>query len=407
LTSRIIIAALTICLVITACSKTNGATADESTPAPVPTPSPSSAVSNKESSVSEAPKEEIVSLPNPVTKKQSGVEISVQPQIELLAVIQYLSDYDETFDILTDYDFSYKDDIDAHFSDFTSHEAVAFINKYIEDGYSYDLPPTDAVMINQDFTLDETAYAAGKSLRDMRTDADINELIRVMKSFFIDSEFNTFFLSHTDYYQSIIDNTAALLPDWDMTGTMESFYGKKMGSYNIVLSSLYKGGFGPGIERDNGLAVYSIIGPANVTDGLPVFGSTESLTWLVLHEFGHSFIPIAGTRDGETEIWNALDASAYLLEPIQKQMEQSAYYLWPTVCEELVLRAVVVRMMEEYQNNTPTKWIKYENDKGFIYIQAAYDSLQKYIDNREAYPVFDTFIPVLIGDIMTAYPQAE
>jgi hypothetical protein len=186
---------------------------------------------------------------------------------------------------------------------------------------------------------------------------------------------------------------------------MESFYGKKMGSYNIVLSSLYSGGFGPGIERDTGLAVYSIIGPANVTDGLPVFGSTDSFTNLVLHEFGHSFIPIGGPTDGGAEIRKALDDSEYLLEPIQKQMEQSAYYLWPTVCEELVLRAAVVRMMAEHQSYIPAQRIQYEFDKGFTYIQATYDSLQKYIDDREAYPVFDTFIPVIIGDIMAAHPQ--
>ena len=404
---RILIAFLiTICVAANACSK-------PSIPPAVSAGSSSSisslsGVSVSESSAPLPPPEAPVLLPNPIVKTQSGVEISVQPQIELLAVMQYLSNYDDVFGLITKFDLSYKRDIDAYFSAFKGHEAISFLNEYVEIGYSFDLPPTDAMMMNQDFSLDKTAYSAAEFLREQRTTLDINELIGMMKSFYIDTDFASFFLAHIDYYQAIIDNTAAVFPDWDMTGTMELFYGKTMSSYNLVLSSLYHpGGFGPGIERESGLAVYSIQGPLDVVDGLPVFGSAESFTRLALHEFGHSFIPIAGTTDGGEAIWNALDESEYLMEPIRERMEKSAYPQWPTACEELVLRAAVIRMVENDSLSTVEEFIQNEYDDGFIYIQAAYDSLQKYIEDRETYPVFDSYIPVLIQDVMSAHPQAR
>lgn len=351
----------------------------------------------------EISEEDTVLLPEPIVKEQSGVRISVEPAVELLAVIQYLSDY-TGWGLITGFDLTYKQDIDDYFADMTEHDAISFINQYMTTGFSFDLPPTAALMIDRDFMLDQTAFAASEYTQ--RTDADINEFIAVMKAFYIDSDFEAFYLEHTDYYNTILERTASSFPGWDMIGVMETYYGKEMESYNLVLSSMFhSGGYGPGIERENGVAVYSVQGPVDEEEGLPVFGNTETFSELVLHEFGHTFIPITEATDEMSDILQALENSRYLMEPIQERMEKSAYPQWNNACEELVLRAVVIRMMVDNQRVDMAELMQNEYNNGFIYIETAYNSLRKYADDRGTYPVFDSFIPVLIDDLMRTYPR--
>lgn len=395
-TNKIMAALLMLCLLLTACTKTiDSASVNHNN-------EPSISESNAQANSIGNGEEDAILLPEPVVKEQSGVRISVEPAMELLAVIQYLSDYTD-LGLITRYDITYKQDIDDYFVGMAGHDAISFINKYMTSGFDFDTPPTAALMINRDFTLDETAFAA--SIYAQSTNADINEFIEIMKAFYLDSNFETFYLDHTHYYNSILERTATSFPDWDMIAVMETYYGKKMESYNLVLSSMFHpGGYGPGIERKGGTAVYSVQGPVNEENGLPVFGSTESFSELVLHEFGHTFIPIYDATGEMSDILRARVDSAYLMEPIQEQMNANAYQEWNNVCEELVLRAVVIRMLVDNQKMDKVGLFRNEYDRGFIYIETAYESLQKYVENRETYPVFDDFIPILIDDLIQVHP---
>jgi hypothetical protein len=343
-------------------------------------------------------------LPETIVIEKNGILISVNPAMELLAVIQSLSDY-RNLGLITRYDLEYKRDVNAYFSGSARHRAVSFTNRYMGRGFAFDAPPAAALMINHDFTLDSTAFAASHRLQGI--DINIHDFISVMKSFYLDSDFEAFYLDQAGYYNSILEMTAKSFPDWDMISVMESFYGKNFESYNLVLSSLFhSGGYGPSIMRDNGIAAYSVQGPLDITgDGMPVFGDTESFTMLALHEFGHPFVPIYEAYiEDMPDIRKALEDSAYLMEPIRERMAANAYRSWNTICEELIVRAVVIRMLSDNQGMDVAELKRREYDRGFIYIETVYDILQKYIDDRESYPVFDDFIPVLISELMQAHP---
>ena len=343
-------------------------------------------------------------LPETIMIEKSSILITVNPAMELLAVIQALSDY-SNLGLITRFDLEYKLDVNAYFSGSLRHRAVSFTNRHMRRGFSFDAPPAAALMINRDFTLDSTAFEASHRLQGI--DINIYDFISVMKSFYLDSGFETFYLDQTGYYNSILEMTAKSFPDWDMISVMETFYGKNFESYNLVLSSLFhSGGYGPSIMRENGIAAYSVQGPLDITDdSLPVFGDTESFTMLALHEFGHPFVPIYEAYfEDIPDIRKALEDSAYLMEPIREKMEANAYRSWNTICEELIVRAVVIRMLADNQGMDVAELKRREYDRGFIYIETVYDILQKYIDDREIYPVFDDFIPVLISGLMQAHP---
>lgn len=346
-------------------------------------------------------------LPEAVEINKNGIKITVNPSIELLAVIQFLSNYRD-LGLITTLEFEYMKSVNAYFTDFKEQEAIYFINRHMRNGFTFHVPPTAALMIKPDFTLDQIAFTTTNYFCECENcdiPSIIPEFISVMKSFYFSSDFKTFFLDQKDFYTSILEQSARAFPDWDMTSVMESFYGKSLEGYNIVLSPLlHSGGYGPLIMHEYGLVAYSVMGPGNVNEnGLPVFGDNKWFTYIVLHEFGHSFLSFA--HSDNINIHKMLETSEYLMEPIRERMARMAYPNWNIACEELILRAIVIRMLTDNQQTDTAELLSMEHDQGFIYIHTVYDLLQKYLDNRKIYPAFDDFIPILIGELMQIHPR--
>jgi len=349
-----------------------------------------------------------VLLPEAIEIDKNGIRIAVYPQLELLSVIQLLSGYRYIIDEFMpgfnpDFELEYERIINARFADFREHEAVLFMYRYFPKGFNFCCPPKAALMINRDFTLDRAAFAASGNFQAFYD--IIDEFVSLMKSFYLESDFETFFLSQAYFYAAILEQVAGVFPDWDMISVMESFFGKNLESYNVALVPLYANhGFGPSIMRENGLAIYSIQGPFGVDgNGYPWFGDTENFTHLALHEFGHSFLDF--NNSDNIHIRRALEDSEYLMDPIREQMLMQAYGHWNYAAEELILRAIVIRMLADNIGIDVEEHLGKEYNRGFIYIHTVYDLLQLYIDNRETYPVFDDFIPFLIGELMRIYPR--
>jgi len=70
------------------------------------------------------------------------VNITVDSRIELLAVVQFLSGYDERYRLITDFDFPYKQDVREYFSAYKNHSSVKFFDMMSAEGFSFDTPPT-------------------------------------------------------------------------------------------------------------------------------------------------------------------------------------------------------------------------------------------------------------------------
>ncbi len=355
---------------------------------PVLSPSPST----------DSPETNESHLPEPVARVHNGITVKVDPAIELLSVVQYLSGYDDALGLLTDLEFQYRDEIDTYFSGYNEHEAVAFVNDTMEKGFSFNVPPGILLYMGEDFSFDKQGYEDSDLAK--QADIDVDYYIETLRSFYEDTDFKSFYESHLDYYNTLIDNTITAMPKWNMIEVMEAFYGRKMGSYDLVLVSLFhSGGYGantPGAVRPN---IYSIIGPLQGGGESVSFGSTDSLSRLVLHEFGHSFIRISEAEKEYPQITQALKESSSLMEPIEEQMKSSAYPTWDYACEELVLRAAVIRLLFDNQGFNSLPLLEYERKEGFIYIYTVYNGLDEYIENRSNYPDFNDFIPSLLKDL--------
>lgn len=329
----------------------------------------------------------------PVVKNVNGINVMIDPRMELLAVVQALGTYDQQFDLITNMSFNYKDDIMKYFSNFSKHEAVKQFDTMSRSGFSFDAPPTAMLYLSNPINI-EIKQDFNKELKSRATKESLNKLAKELKNFAVDTKFQEFFNSHRDFYNSVVEKNAEVMGKSNYISYLEQYYGMKQNSYNIILAPMFhNGGFGPSIENENGLYdLYSIEGPNSLKGNIPMFGDEEGFRYLALHEFSHSFV------NSLTEE-NIAEVNKYkkLYEPIQDKMAKQAYSSWDISVNEHIVRAVVARITyinsgsEEYE-----KVIANEKNRGFLYIDELTKKLEEFEKNRDKYKNFKEFYPELI-----------
>lgn len=95
-------------------------------------------------------------LQKPISTNINEMKIEVLPKMELLSIIQYLSQYQADFSLMTQVYFQYKKDVEIYFREFEEHPVVAFFEELYKKGFSFDKPPSIMLCMNNDFSLNES-----------------------------------------------------------------------------------------------------------------------------------------------------------------------------------------------------------------------------------------------------------
>lgn len=338
-------------------------------------------------------------LPEQISKSKSSINVIVDPRIELLSIVHYLSDYRELESyLMTSFDFDYTDRVREHFEDFKDHEAVKFIYKLAMQGLSFDAPPGLMLHMGNDFTIREDAPLTDYLVIRASGQKNIDKLFNLLGEFALETDFNDFFNSNQEYYKSIIDDTLSLIDEErNIVSGLEDYYGMSKNSYNVILASLHGPvGYGPQVGTDEGQDNYSIIG----TQGskfmdeakFPSFGTESDFVYLQEHEFSHSFInPI--TEDN-LDLINSYD---HLFQPIKEKMENQAYNNWENALNEHIIRALTSRFAYLTDKDKGLTLLSLEMRNGFMYTNDLFYKLEDYENNRDIYPTFEDFYPELLS----------
>jgi hypothetical protein len=345
-------------------------------------------------------------LPLSVNVEKNGLTGSVLPQVELISLVQYLGNnlmvnYGMIGRFFTDYRLA----IDQHFRAYDQHPAVLFYDN-MEFPY-FDEPATWALLLKPDFTVDREAFQhfiEKSSDRAFATVDEMQDFFDLLKDFAVTSGFNGFFTSQEGYYRTIVHNTVALLPEENILGRMEYFYGHHMGSYNVVLTQ-YLGGFGPEVQKQGERHIYALIGPTGTAGRMPIFKDEEYFFELKIHEFGHSFIPISNEENGPFA--DLVTESEFLFVAIREDMERITYGTWDVALEELINRSCVIKIMEGFDPNKAATLLVRERETGFIYIDTVCASIDYYLQNRHVYNNFNEYIPELIRSLIAENRQEK
>lgn len=316
------------------------------------------------------------------------VNISIDPKVELLIVVQYLSN-DKTI-VNTSNDKAVSDyirDIDNYFYHFKDDTVVKLYKEMNAKDFSYDTPLTLLLYTDDTLKLDENMKLPERTLNYTGGRDRALRFLKSLSEFNIKSNFNIFFNKHIEFYNKIVAETRNKLNKTNCIDKLINYYGYEQKSYNIIIDTLSNGGYG--IEKFNkkgGKDLYALIG----------LNSDEiDFTNIVIHEFGHSYID--SLTDQYIENVNKFD---YLFDNVTDKIDMETYGEWNVYVNELLVRSVTYKLINEiYGNDIKNQYINHDKEQGFIYLTNLYNKLTYYENNRDQYKTFDNFYMDLINTL--------
>ena len=324
----------------------------------------------------------------------SGLNVTIDPRIELLAAVQSLSDYREKFSLLTSLDFQYRNDLEQTFKPLADHEAVMLFQEMSHEGFTFDAPPTAMLHLGSPpelaIEIPLTEYLSKRAGGRDR----LKRFIELLRDFAHRSRFMDFYHRNRGFYDETVQNVTDNFKDIDFIGVLEDYYGQKQHSYNIVLAPMFNGNYGPRISRADGSSdIYNIVSPRQIKEGILYFGSKDNFEHLAWHEFSHSFVNPLGEKHSEQ-----LGKYESLFSPIRSKMTSSAYGNWLTAVNEHIVRAVTTRLNYLHKGKEHgDRVLRMEKTYGFAYVEALCHELEHYEANRDKYATFTSFYPQLVA----------
>jgi len=327
------------------------------------------------------------------------VRVSVDPRIELLSVVQYLSDY-KGFDgspVLTSLEFRYKREALSYFSPYKDHRAVSLFKEMSGRGFWYSHPPAALLHYSDPPELAEQWPVDDFTLKMAEGKEKLDEFIEQLRSFALESRFMEFFQNHEKDYAVIVE--AFTVDDQgEFVKYLEDFNGYGQGSYHIILSPfLHPGGYGPRVRVSDGrYDCYMLTGPKDVKDDRPVFGRIKEVRRLAWHEFGHSFV----NHLTDAHIAELLEPCGLLLADQREEVEKAGIPWEIHVADwvsENINRAVVGRLCNRTEGpEMAARVVQSDFSFGFTFAPAVYKCLEAYEGDRDNYPTLAAFYPRIV-----------
>jgi hypothetical protein len=321
------------------------------------------------------------------------LNITIDPRIELLAVVQSLSDYGEKFSLLTSLDYDYKKDLLNTFQPYAEHEAVRLFQEMSHSGFTFDAPPSVMLHLSSPPELEVEQPLTDYLIRRGGGEEKLMRFIEHLRDFAEQTRFMTFYRKHKEFYEETIQSVNDNFKDIDFIGVLEGYYGLRQHSYNIILAPMFNGNYGPRISLEDGtFDIFNIVSPRQIKDGILHFGSKANFEHLAWHEFSHSFVNPLGDQHRKE-----LLKYVSLFKPIQSKMSANAYGNWITTVNEHVVRAVTTRLNYLHKGKEGgDRALAGEKTYGFAYVEALCKKLELYEADREKYPTFSSFYPQLV-----------
>ncbi|MDZ4181731.1 MAG: DUF4932 domain-containing protein, partial [Candidatus Cloacimonadaceae bacterium] len=179
-------------------------------------------------------------------RRNSGMlRISIDPRIELLAVIQYTSGSK-----MARRGGAYAEAIAVWFAKYQDHPVMNRLLDMEQCGYAYDLPVSsflryeDCALRKISFNWDSTMETMNlQRLEYVTQTGPLEEFYEMVRDFAVRSDFAGFFASQKEYFHQRVDEAAKALDQHpDMIALMVAWYGYSHASYNLVISPLANGG---------------------------------------------------------------------------------------------------------------------------------------------------------------------
>ncbi|MDR3058667.1 MAG: DUF4932 domain-containing protein, partial [Prevotella sp.] len=326
----------------------------------------------------------------PIERQIDKLNISIDPRLELLCAVQAISDYDKV-----QRNNSYYNNINRYFAPFTNMEAVSLTNKLAANGFSHDAPIEFMLCLNQHDECQPNLHYSNQLINRAKGSDNLDNYQKAIHEFAVETRFNQFWKQNELFYNQIIEATVSELSNIDWISALEEYFGSSNRSYNIIISPLLRGGYGPSLLKENGeKEIYACL-PLNwkEKDSIPYL-DIDDFKFYLWHEFSHSFV------NPEIEKYpKELEKTSILFKPLENKMAEQAYRNWGICVNEHIIRAINIRLIERYIGPVEAdQMLSYELKNHFVYIRPILNKLKEYERLRVNKKIsFSEFVPELLN----------
>lgn len=336
--------------------------------------------------------------PAAISRKAGMLNITVDPRLELLAVLQKISGSK----MVCQGENSYADAIEAWFAPFKEHPVCDLLKRLGETDYNHDLPVSSFLRF-EDISCSKIAfnwepYSEAMNLRRLESVSEVvppSEFYAMVGEFAIQSDFAGFFASQTDFYQKRVEDAVWALSEYpDMIMHMISWYGYSQASYTMAISPLVLGGYGLAMmDAAGGVHAYAVM---NQNCQHFTKNDLRELSIWFFHEFSHSFVNPLVDR-----YWEIFKRGERFYELIQGKMIRQSYGNWWIAVVEHFVRTNDHRLSELYFGLDKKAVLPSEIGMGFIFIEQAYEATMRYEESRAQSGIgYDEYFPELARQFM-------
>lgn len=326
---------------------------------------------------------------HPGSVKSTGLEIKVDPRIELINVVLTYTKW-PYYGKMEEPGYEYIEDMKKYFDPYKNHEAIRWCNDFplFQD---ISFPPQMMIYLTDPPDM-KLKYEVPETIPEEAVNSCL-KTVDFLNKFAADSQFNKFWNSKQSFYAELIGGIKERLPYDTYTSIVSQFYGGVPKKYVCIATpTLSDISFGASLELDTGTIPYFVAGPDEFVNGKPIF-TDEWLRLLIFHEYGHSFVnPLCEKYRDEISRYEYLFQYFKASEYISKVYDE-----WFVIVHEHIVRAgeyVLLKkagLKKESQANLQ-KNMKY----GFLLLPSIIEKLEYYDSNRNKYPDFEAFFPELI-----------
>lgn len=330
------------------------------------------------------------------------IKVQLNPNLEYMNSILLTSRYNEMtkkyigYGLMTADVNEYTSRVKHFFEKHLNDPIYPYIESLIPNGFTFSRPVELMLSLgnSKDFVLQHPLsdlciqYCGGLST--------IQNLLDILKAFERKTEYFAFFEETKSYYDPIIDKANSVANKYPYISLLENEYGKEQNSYNYVITSLMVGNYGISFvdERTKKTDMFSVF----ATDNFSISPS------ILLHEFSHPFINPLTEKFADTvkEYENTYE----LLKQYKLSGYQSGYGDWTECVNEHFVRAMVIHLLQKCGlSDVSAKMLNNDLKLGYKYIPFILKQYQYYDDNRDIYPDFESFYPVLLKVFAVVLPQ--
>ncbi|MBY4597799.1 DUF4932 domain-containing protein [bacterium BD-1] len=316
-----------------------------------------------------------------------AVEVRVDPRVEFAALMCRLAGFEEYQGPgMADYDAA----VDAHFSRFRDHPAIATVRALREEvGLSYNMPVELALATGDgDWTLRLRPGAPGSTLDARWTPAAADRFLQAAAALWRDADAPAFFAAQAPRFGEVEAVLAeALRPRLDASW-FDRQYGVDPRRRLVVVAGLLNGpnSYGPHLDLPNGRReTYAVLATPPMPAGSAPAYPADQVASLLIHELHHPYV----------NPW--VEANAARLEPgasalfaaVAGKMTAAAYGRWDYMLNESLVRAQVLRYHRAHGNDGAYRRnLREDRGRGFAWVYALADALDAAAPEAPEAPAF-------------------